>query len=113
MTTEPIDTVEKAVMLVVGALVVIAMPVLGLLVTVTGSMSPMLTYTQGDSSGHALAAGGVPDGATIVNTPIIGPNARAMLIAAALVLLGFLAVYKLFAPSAGGAETSYPESTRN
>ncbi len=113
MTTEPITAVEKAVMLVFGALIVLAMPVLGLIVTVTGSMSPMIAWAQGESSGYALSAAGVPEGAEIVASPIIGPNARAMLIAVALVLLGLLAVYKLFQPSGEATETTFTETTEN
>jgi len=111
MTEQTVTTVEKLVMLVTGALVIVAMPVLGLIVTVTGSMSPMVVYSQGDSSGYALAPGAIPEGAEILTTPIIGPNARAMLLAAALVLFGLLAVYKLFQPEPGAAPTTAPETT--
>ena len=108
MTEENISTVDKAVMIVVGALVVIAMPILGLIVTVTGSMSPMIAWAQGESSGYALSAAGVPEGAEIVASPIVGPNARAMLLAIALVLLGLLAVYKLVQPGSSGTPTRAP-----
>lgn len=113
MTQESVTTVEKAVMLVVGALVVVAMPVLGLIVTLGGSMSPMYSWAQGDSSGYALSPAGAPEGAEIVASPLIGPNARAMLIAVALVLLGLLAVYKLVQPGGEPTETTFPESTEN
>lgn len=113
MATENVTTVEKAVMLVTGALFVIAMPVIGLIVTFAGSMSPMVAYSTGESSGYALSAGGIPEGAQVVASPVIGPNTRAMLIAVGLVLFGLLAVYKLFQPAGEPTETVVGESTQN
>ena len=109
MTEENISTVDKAVMLASGALVLIAMPIVGLIVTFGGSMSPMLTWVQGESSGHALSAAGVPEGAQIVASPLIGPNLRAALLVLALTLMGILAVYKLL--QVGGQPVSAPTST--
>jgi len=113
MTDETITTVEKAVMLANAALVVIAMPVIGLIVTLGGSMSPMVSWVQGESSGYALSAAGIPEGAQVAASPLIGPNARALLIAVALVLFGLLAVYKLFQPGAEPSESVVPSSTEN
>ncbi|MFB6266142.1 MAG: hypothetical protein ABEI31_00675 [Halodesulfurarchaeum sp.] len=109
MAREPVTTVEKAVMLVVGALMVIAFPLIGFIVTVAGSMSPMITYSQGDSTGHALSRAGVPDGAQIVSSPLVGPNLRAYLIAIGLVLFGLLAIYLVFRPGEKPAETAVGE----
>lgn len=95
MTEDNITTVDRAVMLAGGALVLIAMPILGILVTLSGSMSPMVAWAKGDSSGHALAASGIPDGAHVVSSPFIGPNARAALVVLAVVLFGLLALYKV------------------
>ncbi|AKH98111.1 hypothetical protein [Halanaeroarchaeum sulfurireducens] len=96
---EHISPVERVGMLLIGALVVIAMPVLGLLVTVTGSMSAMVSYTTGDGAGHALTTGAIPDGATVTAAPVVEPNLRAIILSVALVLLGFLAIYRLLSVS--------------
>jgi uncharacterized membrane protein len=113
MTDENLTTVDKAVMLVTGAIFVIAMPVIGLIVTLAGSMSPMVTYMTGESSGYALSAGAIPEGAQVATTPLVGPNARAALIAVALVLFGLLAIYKLFQPGAEPTGTVVGDRAEN
>ncbi|AOW79911.1 hypothetical protein HTSR_0720 [Halodesulfurarchaeum formicicum] len=99
MTQEHITAVEQAGMVIIGALVVIAMPVIGLLVTLTGSMSPMISYATEDGTAYALSQSAVPEGAEILATPLVGPNVRAAMLAIALVVLGVVAVYRLVAVS--------------
>jgi len=82
-------------MIVFGALIVIAMPIIGLINTFAGSMSGMFEYVEGEESGYALSQAGVPEAAEITAQPIVGPNVRAILIAVALIVLGLLAVYRL------------------
>ena len=108
--TDEITSVERVGMLLIGALVVIAMPVLGLLVTLTGSMSPMVSYSTAESSGYALTTGAIPDGAAVTAAPIVEPNLRAAMLAVAVVILGFLAIYRLLAVS-GSKASSAPAPT--
>ncbi|MFB6114155.1 MAG: hypothetical protein ABEJ58_08670 [Halodesulfurarchaeum sp.] len=113
MTEENITAVDKAVMIASGALVVLGMPVAGILVTITGSMSPMVTWAKGDSTGHALSAAGIPEGAQVVSSPLILPNTRALLLVIAVLLLGLLALYKLFQSPAEPAPTPVGASSEN
>ncbi|MFB6153331.1 MAG: hypothetical protein ABEJ27_03670 [Halodesulfurarchaeum sp.] len=112
MTTQSIPTVDKLVMIAGMVLLLVALPIAGTVVTMGGSMSPMVTYTQGDSSGHALSVAGVPDGAQATSVPLIGVNTRAVLVALALVLFALLAVYKLVQGPAEAAETTVAQSSR-
>ncbi len=91
-------------MIVIGALVVIALPIIGTLNTVGGSMSAMIAYAEGESSGYALTQAAVPEAAEITASPLVGPNTRAILIAVAILVLGAVAVYRLI--SLSGAEPS-------
>ena len=113
MTHESITTVERIVMLSTAGLVVLAMPALGLLVTLTGAMSPMITYTADDSTAQASSISAVPESAEIVTMPVVGPEIRAILLALGLLLLGFLAVYVAVQPSTGRRGTSVGVGTEN
>lgn len=95
MTQEHLTAVERTGMIVIGALLVIAMPIIGTLNTIGGSMSAMIAYTEGDSSGYALTQAAVPEAAEITATPLVGPNTRAWLILVALLVLGAVAIYRL------------------
>ena len=99
MTADNTTPIERIGMVVFGALVVIAMPVLGLINTLGGSMSGMFEYVNGEESGYALSQAGVPEAADLTAAPIIAPNSRAILLAVALLVLGLLAVYRLRAVS--------------
>lgn len=95
MTEAQPTPVERIGMIVIGALIAVAMPIIGIINTLGGSMSAMIAYAEGDSSGYALTQSGVPEAAEITASPIVGPNTRAVLILVALLILGILAVYRL------------------
>ncbi|MFB6085182.1 MAG: hypothetical protein ABEJ84_00010 [Halodesulfurarchaeum sp.] len=95
MTQEHLTAVERTGMIVIGGLFVIALPIMGILNVIGGSMSAMIAYTKGDTSGHALTQAAVPEGAKITAAPLVGPNTRAWLILLALLVLGAVAVYRL------------------
>lgn len=104
MTQEHITAVERTGMIIIAALLVIAMPIIGILNTIGGSMSAMVAYTEGESSGYALAESAAPEAAEITASPMVGPNTRAVVIAAALIVLGALAIYRYV--SLSGVEPS-------
>lgn len=95
MTQEHITAVERTGMIVIGALLVIALPIMGILNTIGGSMSAMIAYAEGDSSGYALTEAAVPEAAEITASPLVGPNFRAWLILLAILVLGGVAIYRL------------------
>lgn len=95
MTKENLTAVERLGMIVMGALVVIALPIMGILNTIGGSMSAMIAYTEGDSSGYALTQAGVPEAAEITATPLVSPTFRAWMLLLFILVLGGIAVYRL------------------
>jgi asparagine N-glycosylation enzyme membrane subunit Stt3 len=94
MTHDTITAVERAGMVVFATIVILALPIIGLLNTVGGSMSGMVEYMEGDAAGYALAQSAVPEAAEITATPVVGPNTRAALLAFGLVLFALLALYR-------------------
>lgn len=86
-------------MYVGGGLIVLGIPITGVLNVLAGAESPLFTYevTQGGetTTGHVLAPALAPEGATIVQSPLIGPNARAYLVALGLLVFGLYGIYRL------------------
>ena len=82
-------------MAIFGGLVVLAMPIIGLLNTVGGSMSGMFEYMAEGEAGYALAQSAIPEAAEITATPIVGPNIRATMLAIALIVFAIMVVYRM------------------
>ncbi|MFW5900494.1 MAG: hypothetical protein ACOCTH_01800 [Halodesulfurarchaeum sp.] len=99
MTHETITAVERAGMVLFAGLIVLAMPIIGLLNTVGGSMSGMVEYMEDGESGYALAQSAVPEAAEITATPIVGPNVRATMLAIALNVFALMVVYRMVSVS--------------
>lgn len=96
--TQTTDLADKIAMWIGGGLIVLALPVMGLIVTLTGSMSPLYAYKAGEETGTVLAPALAPEGAEIVTSPLFSPNMRAWLIAIGLTIWGLYAIYRVFAP---------------
>jgi hypothetical protein len=94
--TRQLDIVDKIAMYVGGGLMVLAIPVMGILTTITGSMAPLYAYKAGEETGHVLAPSLAPEGAEIVSSPLVDPNLRAAMVLLALLVWGGCAVYKLY-----------------
>ncbi|MFB6082083.1 MAG: hypothetical protein ABEJ67_04595 [Halanaeroarchaeum sp.] len=101
-----LNTMDRIAMYLGGGLLVLALPVMGTIVILAGSMSPLYTYSQGDSTGYALAPGMAPEGAQIVSSPIFDPILRGYIVLIGLVIFMLLAVYKLFSPAPGSGTTT-------
>lgn len=114
-TQSDLDAMDRIAMFLGGGLIVLAIPVMGLVVTLAGSKSPMYIYEMTQDgrtvSGHALSAGGVPEGATIVSSPIIDPNVRAYIVALGLLIFGVYGVYRLLAPKVQTSSADAPGTT--
>ncbi|MFB6094806.1 MAG: hypothetical protein ABEJ77_07680 [Halanaeroarchaeum sp.] len=94
MTNLP--TIDKLVMYVSGGLLALAIPVMGTIVILTGSMSPLYVTSKG---GHVLAPSMAPQGQEIVTSPIFDPILRGYLVLIALVIFMLYAVYRLVVPN--------------
>ncbi len=112
MTHEHLSAFERAAMIVFAGLVVLALPIIGVLNTIAGSMSGMIEYGTGDSAGYALSQSGIPEGMDATAMPIIEPNLRATILAIALIVLGLMVVYR-FASLSGGATMATPTPTED
>ena len=108
MTTEHLTAFERAAMIVFAGLLILAMPVIGVLNTIAGSMSGMIEYGEGDSAGYALAQSGVPEGVDVTAMPIIEPNLRATILAVALIVLALMVVYRFISISGGSTASAAP-----
>jgi len=99
MTNNNLDIVDKLAMGIGGGLIILAIPVMGFLTTITGSMSAFYTYTVMEG-GEAVTKTGVgpaiPAGAEIVNAPLFAPNLRATLVLLGLVVFALYGAYKAF-----------------
>lgn len=93
-----LSTMDKLAMYLGGGLLVLAIPVMGTIVILAGSMSPLYSYEAGEQSGYVLAPAMAPEGAQIVSSPIFDPVLRGYLILAGLIILMLLGVSKLFTP---------------
>lgn len=111
MTGEQLTGPERVGMVVINALVLVALPLTGLLNVFGGSMSGMVEYMADGSAGYALAQSGVPEAAEITGMPIVGPNTRAWLLLVAFIVLGILAVYRLFILSNGSSPSTFSGGT--
>lgn len=105
MTKNNPGVVDKITMAIGGALLLIAIPIMGIINVVAGSETPLYVYelTQGGetTTGQVIATELAPEGASIIHSPPFDPNMRAILVALALTVFGLFAVYRLvgFAPS--------------
>ena len=87
MTPTPtMSAVDRAAMLVGGALIVVGTVVLGLIETFVGNPSPVAVTTE---AGEVIAA------------PTVSPEIRAGLIGLGLLVWGLYGVYRLAAPMGG------------
>lgn len=100
--TDKLDLADKLAMGIGGGLIILAIPVMGFITTITGSLSPLYKYEVMEG-GEAVVKYGVgpaiPDGATILAAPLFAPNMRAWLVLIGLLILALYAVYKAFTPS--------------
>lgn len=93
-----LTTMDKLAMYVGGGLIILGIPVMGLIVTLGGSMSPLYAWETADKSGTVLAPSMAPEGASIVTSPIFDPVLRGYLVLLGLAIFMLLGVYKLFTP---------------
>lgn len=99
MTDTQLDVADRLAMYVGGGLIMLGIPVTGILNVLAGAESPLFTYevTKGGetTTGQVLAPALAPEGASIIHSPLIGPNARAYLVALGLLVFGLYGVYRL------------------
>lgn len=103
-----IDTMDRIAMYIGGGLILLALPVMGFIVVIAGSASPLYTYQAGDTTGRVLAPSLAPEGATIVTSPIFDPILRGYIVLLGLVIFALFGIYKLFTP---GEETHTTRAT--
>lgn len=107
MTTNNLDLADKLAMGIGGGLIILAIPVMGLLTTLTGTMSALYTYTVVEGGETVTKTGvgpAIPEGATVVNAPLFAPNMRATLVLIGLLVFALYGIYKVFNPSETAAE---------
>lgn len=101
--TDELDLADRIAMYLGGGLIVLAIPVMGIVNTLAGSLAPLYAYEAGEQSGLVYAPSMAPEGAEIVTSPIFDPNVRAGLVALGLLIWAGFAVYKLVAGEPGTA----------
>ncbi|ESP89948.1 hypothetical protein K933_00257 [Candidatus Halobonum tyrrellensis G22] len=83
-----------------GGLVTLGIVVMGLINVLVGYESPLYVYelTSGGetTTGQVVAPALVPEGATVVASPLFGPTLRAYVVALGLIVFGLYGVYRLF-----------------
>ena len=98
-----LDLADKLAMGIGGGLIILAIPVMGFITTITGSLSPLYKY-EVMKNGEAVVQHGVgpaiPDGATILTAPLFAPNMRAWLVLVGLLVFAIYGVYKAFSGAA-------------
>lgn len=102
MTNDKLDLADKLAMGIGGGLIILAIPVMGFLTTITGSMSPYYTIRvmeNGEAVTKTVLGPAIPAGAEIVNAPLFAPNLRASLVLIGLLVFALYGVYKAFRPS--------------
>lgn len=111
MTTDALDLADRIAMIVGGGLIVLAIPVIGLVNTLAGSMSPLYKYQYTNEAGETVTAYGlessVPEGATVLVDPLVDPMTRAWIVFFGLLVFGVYGVYRLV----GGRKTERREPT--
>jgi hypothetical protein len=109
MTDDTLDIVDKLAMTVGGGLILLAIPVIGFLTTITGSMSPLYEYQVTNKAGETVVKTGlaknIPDGATILTEPLVDPMTRAWIVFVGLLVLAGYAVYRVLAPKTSASES--------
>jgi multisubunit Na+/H+ antiporter MnhB subunit len=103
--TDEIDIADRIAMYVGGGLILLAIPVMGLVNTLAGSMAPLYAYEAGEKTGLVYAPAAAPEGAEIVTSPLFDPHLRAGLVALGLLTWAGLGVYKLVAGEPGSTTT--------
>lgn len=110
MTNTTFDLADEIAMYVGGGLILLAIPLMGIVNLLAGAESPLYAYelTAGGetTTGTALSPALVPQGATIVHSPLFDPTVRAYLVAVGLVIFGLYFVYRLFVDSPREVETT-------
>ncbi|MFB6124357.1 MAG: hypothetical protein ABEJ59_00160 [Halanaeroarchaeum sp.] len=101
-----INTMDRIAMYLGGGLIVLALPVIGFIVTVAGSKSPLYAFQAGEQSGMVLSPALAPQGAQIVTSPVVDPLIRGYLVLLGLVIFALLGIYKLFTPSPDASTTT-------
>lgn len=103
MTKFNLDLADKLAMGIGGGLIILAIPVMGFLTTITGSMSPFYQYKvmeNGEAVVKQGVAASIPQGAEIVNAPLFSPSLRAWLVFLGLLVFALYGVYKAFSGAA-------------
>jgi hypothetical protein len=108
-TQSDLTTLDKAAMWLGGGLIILAIPVMGLIVTLAGSNSALYTY-QVEQGGEMVTQQGlhVPAGATAVTEPLFSPNLRGTIVLIGLVIFGLYAIYKFLVGIGTGAPEPAP-----
>jgi len=101
-----LNTMDRIAMYLGGGLIILAIPVMGVIVTLAGSMSPLYSFTAGDASGTVLNPAMAPEGAQIVSSPVFDPILRGYLILLGLIIFMLLGIYKLFSPASDTSSTT-------
>lgn len=102
MSNNELDLADKLAMGIGGGLIILAIPVMGFLTTITGSMSAFYEYKVVEGGEEVVKQGvgaAIPQGAEIVNAPLFAPNLRAGLVFLGLLVFALYGVYKVFNPS--------------
>lgn len=99
MTDDTLDVVDKVAMTLGGGLIILAIPVIGFLTTITGSMSPLYKYQVTNEAGEAVVKygfeSGIPEGATVLADPLVDPMTRAWIVFIGLLVFGLYGVYRV------------------
>lgn len=116
MTDDTLDIVDKATMIVGGGLILLAIPVLGFLTTIAGSMSPLYKYQVTNEAGETVVKHGleqsIPEGATILTDPLVDPMTRAWIVFFGLAIFALYGVYRVVIDrKTAAAETSGRRTT--
>ncbi|HKL30246.1 MAG TPA: hypothetical protein VJ898_13390 [Natrialbaceae archaeon] len=108
-TQSNLTTLDKAAMWLGGGLIILAIPVMGLIVTLAGSNSALYTY-EVTQNGETVTQQGlsVPSGATAVTEPLFAPNLRGTIVLIGLAIFGLYAIYKFVVAIGSGAPEATP-----
>lgn len=112
MTDNNLDLADKLAMGIGGGLIILAIPVMGFLTTITGSMSALYEYKVVENGEEVVKQGvgaAIPQGAEIVTAPLFAPNLRAGLVFLGLLVFALYGVYKVF--NAGDVPTEQRTAT--
>ncbi|MFB6089948.1 MAG: hypothetical protein ABEJ97_02710 [Halobellus sp.] len=117
MTKDTLDLADKIAMYVGTGLILLAIPVIGFLTTITGSMSPLYKYQVTTEAGKKVVkyglASSIPEGATVLQAPLVAPMTRGWIAFIGLAILALYAIYRVVEPKTSGTEhtTSKAQAT--